>query len=53
MCILLKMVVNYSKTKSHAILHTIQCISIPKMVAWERACVYCERYKVHVNVLCE
>jgi len=52
-CLLLKMVVNCSKTKSHVILHKIQCVSIPKMTVWERVCVYCERYKEHVNALCE
>lgn len=53
MCLLLIMAVNCSKTKGHVILHKIQCVSIPKMVVWERVCVCCERYKERVNALCE
>ena len=53
MCLLLKMVVNCSKTKNHVILHKIQCVTIPKMGTWERVYVYCEYYKEHVNALCE
>jgi hypothetical protein len=53
MCLLLKIVVTCSKSKSHVILHKIQCVSIPKMVVWERVYVYCELYKERVNALCE
>ena len=48
-----EMVVKCLKPKSQAILHKIQCASIPKMAVWERVCVYCECYKERVNALCE
>jgi len=48
-----EMVVNCLKPKSQVILHKIRCVSIPKMVVWERVCVYCECYKKRVNAMCE
>jgi len=51
MCLLLKMVVNCSKNKSHVILHKIQRKSIPKMAVWERAYFYRERYMEQVSAL--
>ena len=48
-----EMVVKCMKPKSQVILHKIQCVSVPKMVVWERFCVYCECYNERVNALCE